>query len=122
MLHAHVTWHVLTTPLPRLAEGELPDGDLSPGLEELTEVSEPPLFMVIMHNDHYTTMEFVVGVLESVFMKTPSEATQIMLAIHRRGQGLCGTFTREVAETKVERVHALARRSEFPLRCSVEQA
>ena len=122
MLQRHVAWHAGKRPLPHLSAGDLPDDDLSPDLEDVTEVSEPPLFKVIMHNDHYTTMEFVVGVLEAVFMRTPSEATQIMLAIHRRGQGLCGTFTREVAETKVERVHTLARQNEFPLRCSVEQA
>ena len=96
--------------------------DSSFELEEATEVSEPPLFTVIMHNDHYTTMDFVVEVLELVFLKTPSEATQIMLAIHRRGQGLCGSFTREVAESKIDRVHSLARQNEFPLRCSMEEA
>ena len=122
MLHPPVALPIRKFSLPRRSVGELPDGDLSPELEEVTEVSEPPMFKVIMHNDHYTTMEFVVDVLEGVFMKTPSEATQIMLAIHRRGQGLCGTFTREVAETKINRVHTLARQSEFPLRCSMEQA
>lgn len=86
------------------------------------EVREPPLFEVIMHNDHYTTMDFVVSVLEGVFFKSPSEATQIMLAIHRRGAGRCGVYTREVAEMKIERVHRLARRSEFPLRCSLQEA
>ena len=64
------------------------------------EVREPPLFQVIMHNDHYTTMDFVVSVLEGVFHKSPSEATQIMLAIHRHGAGRCGVYTREVAEMK----------------------
>ena len=98
------------------------EGDTSFELEGATEVAEPPLFKVFMHNDHYTTMEFVVELLESVFQKTPSEATQIMLTIHRRGQGLCGTFTREVAESKIDRVHSLARQSEFPLRCSMEEA
>ena len=122
MLHPPVALPIRKFSLPRRSVGELPDGDLSPELEDVTEVSEPPMFKVIMHNDHYTTMEFVVDVLEGVFMKTPSEATQIMLAIHRRGQGLCGTFTREVAETKINRVHTLARQSEFPLRCSMEQA
>lgn len=86
-----------------------------------TEAREPPLFQVIMHNDHYTTMDFVVSVLESVFYKSPSEATQIMLAIHRRGAGRCGVYTREVAEMKVEQVHRLARRREFPLRCSLQE-
>ena len=86
------------------------------------EVREPALYQVIMHNDHYTTMEFVVSVLESVFFKSPSEATQIMLAIHRHGHGRCGVFTREVAEMKIDHVHELARKHEFPLRCSMEEA
>ena len=86
------------------------------------EVREPPLFEVIMHNDHYTTMDFVVSVLEGVFHKSPSEATQIMLAIHRHGAGRCGVYTREVAEMKVEHVHRLAREHEFPLRCSLQEA
>lgn len=86
------------------------------------EVREPPLFQVIMHNDHYTTMEFVVSVLEGVFHKSPSEATQIMLAIHRHGSGRCGVYTREVAEMKIEHVHRLARDHEFPLRCSLQEA
>ena len=85
------------------------------------EVREPPLFEVIMHNDHYTTMDFVMQVLEGVFYKSPSEATRIMLAIHRRGAGRCGCYTREVAEMKVEHVHRLARRHEFPLRCSLHE-
>ena len=97
-------------------------GDSASELDGATEVSEPPLYRVIMHNDHYTTMEFVVGVLESVFRKSPSQATQIMLAIHRRGRGDCGVYTQEIAESKVDRVHSLARDSEFPLRCSVEEA
>lgn len=85
------------------------------------ETREPPLFQVIMHNDHYTTMDFVMSVLEGVFYKSPSEATQIMLAVHRRGAGRCGVYTREVAEMKVEQVHRLARKNEFPLRCSLQE-
>ena len=86
------------------------------------EVREPPRYEVLMHNDHYTTMDFVVSVLERIFYKSPSEATRIMLAIHRRGVGRCGVYTREVAEMKVEQVHRLARKNEFPLRCSVQEA
>ena len=86
------------------------------------EVREPPRFVVLMHNDHYTTMDFVVSVLERIFYKSPSEATRIMLAIHRHGAGRCGVFTREVAEMKVEQVHQLARKNEFPLRCSFQEA
>lgn len=74
-----------------------------------------------MHNDDYTTMEFVVQVLESVFHKAPAEANQVMLNIHFKGVGMCGTYPLEIAETKVARVHALARNEGFPLQCSLEE-
>ncbi|BCR03905.1 hypothetical protein DESUT3_09740 [Desulfuromonas versatilis] len=74
-----------------------------------------------MHNDDYTTMEFVVQVLEAVFRKPPTEANQIMLNIHLKGVGLCGVYPHEIAETKVDKVHAMARSEGFPLRCSMEQ-
>lgn len=82
----------------------------------------PPMFKVLMHNDDYTSMEFVVQMLEQVFSKPNAEANRIMLNIHLRGVGICGVFTYEIAETKVARVHALARKEGFPLRCSLEQA
>lgn len=82
----------------------------------------PPLFKVLMHNDDYTTMEFVVQVLEEVFRKSPPEANRIMLDIHCRGEGVCGTYPFEIAETRVVRVHALARKEGFPLRCTLEEA
>ncbi|MDY6909227.1 MAG: ATP-dependent Clp protease adapter ClpS [Thermodesulfobacteriota bacterium] len=90
------------------------------GIQE--DLDEPPLFKVLLHNDDYTTMEFVVEILEKVFYKTPSEATQIMLHVHRNGVGLCGVYPGEVAETKVEVVHHLARKNGFPLKCSMEKA
>jgi ATP-dependent Clp protease adaptor protein ClpS len=86
------------------------------------KVKQPPLYRVLLHNDDYTTMEFVVHVLQSVFNHEETEATQIMLHVHRKGIGVAGVYTHEVAETKVEQVHALARSHEFPLRCSVEEA
>jgi ATP-dependent Clp protease adaptor protein ClpS len=82
----------------------------------------PDLYKVIIHNDDYTTMDFVVEVLISVFHKPAAEATQIMLNVHRRGHGVAGVFTHDIAVTKVDRVHALARRAQFPLKCSVEKA
>jgi ATP-dependent Clp protease adaptor protein ClpS len=102
-------------------------GEQKPGLEEEVsgqtrdEVTEPPLFRVILLNDDYTTMEFVVEVLVTVFNKSLPTATQIMLDVHRKGSGLCGTFPYEVAETKVDTVHALARRKGFPLKCVMER-
>ena len=77
---------------------------------------------VVFHNDDYTTMEFVVHVLQSIFNHEEAEAQQIMLHEHRKGVGVAGVYTKEVAETKVEQVHALARSHEYPLRCSLEEA
>jgi ATP-dependent Clp protease adaptor protein ClpS len=84
-------------------------------------VHEPPKYRVLMHNDNYTTMDFVVQVLESVFSKPRAEAYEIMLNIHRRGIGMCGVYTAELAETKIATVHHLARQSGFPLKCSMEE-
>ncbi len=85
------------------------------------ELDEPRLFRVIMHNDHYTTMDFVIEVLIKVFNKPAAEATKIMLDIHKKGMGLCGVFTLDIAATKVSIVHQMARKSEFPLKCSYEE-
>jgi len=92
-------------------------------LESRTEekLQEPPMYKVLLHNDDYTTMEFVVEILQSVFYKSPTEATRIMLLVHKSGSGVCGVFTAEVAETKVELVHHLARKNGFPLQCSMEE-
>jgi ATP-dependent Clp protease adaptor protein ClpS len=83
---------------------------------------KPPVqYKVLLHNDDYTTMEFVVLVLEAVFHKGPAEATQIMLQVHKNGVGTCGIYSYEVAETKVEAVHEMARQHEFPLKASMEE-
>ena len=86
------------------------------------ELQEPPLYKVLIHNDDYTTMDFVVMILESVFGKSTDEATRIMLNVHNHGQGVAGVYTREIGETKVAVVHRLARKNQFPLRCSLEKA
>jgi ATP-dependent Clp protease adaptor protein ClpS len=83
---------------------------------------KPRLFKVILLNDDYTTMDFVVEVLESIFNKSPVEAHRIMMNIHMSGAGLCGVYPYEVAETKVALVHDRARGRGFPLRASVEEA
>ncbi len=85
------------------------------------EVREPPLYRVLLHNDDYTTMDFVVEILMLVFNKSSEEAVNIMLNIHRKGIGLCGVYTYEVSETKVETVHAIAREHGFPLKCTMEK-
>jgi ATP-dependent Clp protease adaptor protein ClpS len=82
----------------------------------------PRLFHVVLMNDDYTTMEFVVHVLEGVFDKGPAEAYRIMMEVHTHGRGLCGAYTHEVAETKVETVHEMARTEGFPLRAGIEEA
>jgi len=84
------------------------------------ETKKPELFKVLLLNDDYTTMEFVVEILESVFNKAPAEAYRIMMAVHTQGQGLCGVYPFEVAETKVATVLDLARSNGFPLRASME--
>jgi ATP-dependent Clp protease adaptor protein ClpS len=87
-----------------------------------TQKKEPELYQVVLLNDDYTTMEFVVEVLESVFQKSPAEAFQIMMNVHRNGRGLAGVYPWEVAETKVETVTSLARQEGFPLRAIAEPA
>jgi len=94
--------------------------DLESRVEE--DLEEPPMYRVLLHNDDYTTMEFVVEILQLVFHKSPSEATRIMLLVHKSGVGMCGVFTAEIAETKVELVHHLAKKHGFPLQCSMEAA
>lgn len=85
------------------------------------ETKKPSLYKVVLLNDDYTPMDFVVHVLESVFHKSTIEATQIMLNVHRKGSGLAGVYTREIAETKVNTVQELARKSKFPLKCIMEK-
>ncbi len=86
-----------------------------------TSLQEPPLYKVLLHNDDYTTMEFVVMILQTVFQKNIDEATRIMLNVHHQGRGIAGIFTLEVGETKVALVHHMARKNQFPLKCSLEK-
>jgi ATP-dependent Clp protease adaptor protein ClpS len=91
------------------------------GTKTVTRTKKPSLYRVLILNDDYTPMEFVVDVLERFFNKTREEATTIMLHLHQNGVGVCGIFTYEVAETKVAQVLDLARRSEHPLQCTMEK-
>ena len=99
----------------------------SPELEEdvvsevRDDIDEPSMFKVLLHNDDYTTMEFVVEILMLVFKKSPEDAVRIMLNVHHKGIGICGVYTFEVSETKVNTVHTLARQYGFPLKCTMEK-
>lgn len=99
--------------------------DRTPGEEAVEdvdeEIEEPDLYRVLLHNDHYTTMDFVVEVIVRVFHKPVLEATRIMLDVHRKGKGLVGIFPYEIAVTKREQVLQMARAREFPLKCTVEK-
>jgi ATP-dependent Clp protease adaptor protein ClpS len=84
------------------------------------KTQEPSLFKVILLNDDYTTMEFVVQILEQVFLKTPAEAFRVMMHVHTQGKGLCGLYPHDIAETKIETVHEMAKEHGFPLRADME--
>ena len=90
--------------------------------KERIETKEPPLYKVILHNDDYTSMEFVVAILKNVFNKSSSEATRIMLSVHHEGVGVAGVYTKEIGETKISIVRELAQNNNFPLKCSLEIA
>lgn len=96
-------------------------GELDDGLGLQDKVDEPRMYRVIMHNDHYTTMEFVIDTLVQVFRKEEPEAYRIMMQIHQQGSGICGVFTLDIALTKIAEVHRRAREKSFPLKCSHEE-
>ena len=85
-------------------------------------IKEPPLFKVVLLNDDYSTMDFVVQVLETIFMKSPAEAYRIMMQVHLNGRGLAGIYAWEIAETKVQTVSAMAKKAGYPLRATTEEA
>ncbi len=89
--------------------------------EKKQQTKRPSMYKVLLHNDDYTTMDFVVMVLETVFHKSGEEATRIMLNVHEQGRGVAGVYPRDVAETKVILVYDLARKNEYPLKCSLEK-
>ena len=87
-----------------------------------TELKRPPPYRVLLHNDDYTPMDFVVMILEVVFKKAEPEAVEIMLDVHKRGRGVAGVYPFAIAETKLARAHEYAEENEYPLRCSMEPA
>jgi ATP-dependent Clp protease adaptor protein ClpS len=89
--------------------------------EEKTTLKKPPLYKVLLHNDDFTTMEFVVYVLQTIFQRSESDAIHIMLKVHQEGVGVAGIYTYEVAETKAEKVKSLAEANEYPLLCTIEE-
>ncbi len=102
--------------------GHSADHTFEGDLQVKKSIKEPKMYRVIMHNDHYTTMDFVVEVLMTVFNMPTAQATKIMLDVHKKGAGICGVFTRDIAATKVFQVHELAKANNFPLKCSYEEA
>ena len=91
-------------------------------LDTKPKTKKPSMYNVLLMNDDYTPMEFVVMVLEKIFNKKQEEATQIMLHVHQKGIGVCGTFTYEVAESKCKAVIDLAKKNEHPLQCTMEKS
>src|ERR1700689_2753830 len=111
----------------RMSENDKRSGGTTEGPNTGAVVTAPPktrkpaMYKVLMLNDNYTPMEFVVHVLEGFFQKNREEAARIMLHVHRRGVGVCGVYTYEVAETKVTQVMDLARQNQHPLQCTIEK-
>jgi ATP-dependent Clp protease adaptor protein ClpS len=112
-------------PLGANPPGGTTPGDTTPNtgvvVKTRPRTKKPAMYKVLMLNDDYTPMEFVVHVLERFFQKNREEATRIMLHVHRRGVGVCGVYTYEVAETKVTQVMDLARQNQHPLQCTIEK-
>lgn len=90
--------------------------------ETISTVDEPPMYQVILLNDDFTPMDFVVRILVELFYLSTEQAERVMLEVHHTGRGLCGIFTREIAETRVAQVNQVARQNEHPLLCVMERA
>jgi ATP-dependent Clp protease adaptor protein ClpS len=97
------------------------DSETGVATETKKKVEKPPLYKVLLHNDDFTSMDFVVYVLMGIFYKDEATARRIMMEVHNRGLGVAGVFTYEVAESKINKVTAMARANEFPLLCTMEQ-
>ena len=106
--------------MSKLYEWIIPDSDVME--EEAIQVKPPSMYKVILNNDDYTPMDFVIEVLQKFFSMDLEKSTQLMLAVHYEGKAVCGTFTAEVAETKVAQVMMYAREHEHPLLCTMEKA
>lgn len=104
-----------------MGPGDGDDGGLSLATKTRVRTKKPSMYRVLILNDDYTPMEFVVLILERFFQKNREQATRIMLHVHQKGVGVCGVYTYEVAETKVAQVMDMARRNEHPLQCTMEK-
>ena len=102
-----------------MADGIMNDTELLTRNEE--ELKEPKEYVVVLLNDDYTTREFVVEVLQLIFHKNPEEATRIMLNVHHQGRGVVGFYSWDIAQTKADQVHAIAKQYDYPLKCVVEE-
>ena len=96
------------------------DGGVETVVKKKDKVAHPKQYRVILLNDDYTSMDFVVAILESIFRKSPAESVQVMLSVHKKGSGLAGIYAKEIAEAKVEAVHSRAKDAGYPLRCAME--
>jgi ATP-dependent Clp protease adaptor protein ClpS len=106
-----------------MGQQQVPDGNQTTLLEKQDQKVEPPrLYQVVLLNDDYTPMEFVVQVLQQFFSKGREQATQIMLKVHREGKGVCGVYPRDIAATKVDQVTEFSRQHQHPLQCVMEEA
>ena len=103
-----------------MARGNKEDTELITRNRE--ELKEPSEFMVVLLNDHFTTRDFVIEILKLVFHKNPEEATRIMLNVHNKGRGVVGIYTFDIAQTKANQVHSIAKQYDYPLKCVVEEA
>jgi ATP-dependent Clp protease adaptor protein ClpS len=90
--------------------------------ESKTTLKRPPLYKVLLHNDDFTTMEFIVYILETIFQRSEGEAVQVMLQVHVDGIGVAGVYPYEIAEMKVTKVTSIAQANEYPLLCTIEEA
>jgi ATP-dependent Clp protease adaptor protein ClpS len=104
-----------------VADQERTDGAVKERVVPKTKQQEPTLYKVVLLNDDYTTMDFVIHILEEVFQKSPAEAFRIMMQVHVNGRGIAGVYPWEVAETKVETVSTMARDAGYPLRAALEE-
>ena len=104
------------------SETEETDGGVATVTQKKIKTKKPKQYKVFLLNDDYTSMDFVVAVLEQIFSKSPAEAIDIMLRVHKLGKGLAGIYSKEIAEAKIAQVHGRAKDSGYPLRCSLEDS